>query len=220
MKVYFILIAQGLLLIAHSSLLKAKNMTEFLTKDYWNNRYETEKTGWDLKAISPPLKAYIDQLTDKNLSILIPGCGNGYEAEYLAKQGFQNVTMIDFAPIAVERMKEVLSDYQHINVICEDFFTHAGAYDLILEQTFFCAINPSLRPKYVQKMTELLKPSGTLAGLLFNIQFPNNPPFGGNKEEYEKLFSEQFSINVLSPCYNSVKPRMNSELFFKFSKKV
>lgn len=191
-------------------------MDEFLTKDYWNNRYEKQQMSWDLKAVSPSLKAYIDQLMDKNLSILIPGCGSGYEAEYLVKQGFQNVTMIDFAPLAAERVKGVLSDFQHINIICGDFFTHIGEYDLILEQTFFCAINPSLRPKYVQKMSKLLKPSGTLVGLLFNVQFPNNPPFGGDKEEYEKLFSEQFSIQILEPCYNSIKPRMGSELFFKF----
>lgn len=191
-------------------------MTEFLTKDYWNNRYEAEQMGWDLKGVSPPLKTYIDQLTDKNLSILIPGCGNSYEAVYLAEQGFQNVTVIDFAPLAVERLKGRLYDYQHINLVCEDFFAHTGKYDLILEQTFFCAIDPSLRPKYVQKMTELLKSSGTLVGLLFNVQFPNNPPFGGDKEEYKKLFSEKFLIKILEPCYNSVKPRMGSELFFKF----
>ena len=193
-------------------------MTEFLSQDYWNNRYEAEKTGWDLKAVSPPLKAYIDQLTDKNISVLIPGCGSGYEAEYLAKQGFQNVTVIDFAPLAVERMKINLADYQQINIICQDFFVHTGEYDLILEQTFFCSLNPSLRTKYVQKMSELLTTKGKLVGLLFNIQFPNNPPFGGSQEEYLDLFSDAFNINLLEPCYNSVKPRQGNELFFNFSK--
>ena len=191
-------------------------MTEFLSKDYWNNRYETAETGWDLKTISPPLKAYIDQLTNKNLHILIPGCGSGYEAEYLLKQGFQNVTVIDFAPLAVEKMKSYMSEYQNINIICTDFFTHIGSYDLILEQTFFCALNPTLRTKYVQKMSELLNKNGKLAGLLFGVQFPNNPPFGGSREEYLDLFSNTFKINLLEPCYNSVKPRQGNELFFVF----
>ena len=193
-------------------------MTEFLSQDYWNNRYETEQTGWDLKAVSPPLKAYIDQLTDKNISILIPGCGSGYEAEYLVKQGFQNVTVIDFAPLTVEKMKINLADYQQINIICQDFFAHTGDYDLILEQTFFCSLNPSLRTKYVRKMSELLTTDGKLVGLLFNIQFPNNPPFGGSQEEYLGLFSNSFKINLLESCYNSVKPRQGSELFFNFFK--
>ena len=193
-------------------------MTEFLSQEYWNNRYETEQTGWDLKTTSPPLKAYIDQLTNKNLRILIPGCGSGYEAEYLSKQGFQNVTVIDFAPLVVEKMQSYMSDYQNINIICTDFFTHKGEYDLIIEQTFFCALNPSLRTKYVQKMNELLAKNGKLVGLLFGVQFPNNPPFGGSKEEYLDLFSNAFKINVLEPCNNSIKPRQGSELFFNFSK--
>ena len=193
-------------------------MTEFLSQDYWNNRYEAEQTGWDLKAVSPPLKAYIDQLTDKNISILIPGCGSGYEAEYLAKKGFRNVTVIDFALLVVEKMKVNLADYQQINIICQDIFAHTGEYDLVLEQTFFCSLNPSLRTKYVQKMSELLTTKGKLVGLLFNIQFPNNPPFGGSQEEYLDLFSDTFNINLLEPCYNSVKPRQGSELFFNFSK--
>jgi methyl halide transferase len=193
-------------------------MTEFLSKDYWNNRYEAEETGWNLKTISPPLKAYIDQLTDKNLRILIPGCGSGHEAEYLLKQGFQDVTVIDIAPLAVERIKLYLSDYQSIKIICADFFTHSGEYNLILEQTFFCALDPALRTKYVQKMSELLTQNGKLVGLLFGVQFPKNPPFGGSREEYLTLFSDKFKINFIEPCYNSVKPREGNELFFNFSK--
>ena len=194
-------------------------MTEFLSQDYWNNRYETEENGWDLKTISPPLKAYIDQLTDKNLRILIPGCGSGYEAEYLLKQGFREVTVIDFAPLAVEKMKLYISDYQYVKIICADFFTHKGEYDLILEQTFFCALNPDLRTKYVQKMSELLTLNGKLVGLLFAVQFLKNPPFGGSQQEYLDLFSNDFKINLLEPCYSSVKPRQGNELFFNFSKK-
>jgi methyl halide transferase len=193
-------------------------MTEFLSKDYWNNRYEAEETGWDLKTISPPLKAYIDQLTNKNPRILIPGCGSGHEAEYLLKQGFQDVTVIDFAPLVVEKMKSYLSEYKNITIICTDFFMHSGEYDLILEQTFFCALDPTLRTKYVQKMSELLTENGKLTGLLFGVQFPKNPPFGGSKEEYLDLFSSDFKINLLEPCYNSVKPREGNELFFNFSK--
>jgi methyl halide transferase len=49
---------------------------------YWSERYEKSQTGWDVGNVSPALKDYFDQLTDKSISILIPGCGNAYEAEY------------------------------------------------------------------------------------------------------------------------------------------
>ncbi len=40
---------------------------------------------------SPPLKSYIDKLKNKNLKILITGCGNAYEAEWLLQNDFNNV---------------------------------------------------------------------------------------------------------------------------------
>jgi methyl halide transferase len=76
-----------------------------LDGEFWNAQYLSEKIGWDLGEVSPPLKNYIDQLTDKNISILIPGCGNTYEAEYLLQQGFTNITVIDIAPALVEKLQ-------------------------------------------------------------------------------------------------------------------
>jgi methyl halide transferase len=45
---------------------------------------------------------------------------------------------------------------------------HLPEFDLIVEQTFFCAIDPSLRKNYFKKVHQLLKPGGKLVGLLFN----------------------------------------------------
>lgn len=42
---------------------------------------------------------------------------------------------------------------------------------VLMEQTFFCAINPSLRKDYVAKMHELLAPNGKLVGVLFDKEF-------------------------------------------------
>ena len=44
-----------------------------LDAEFWENRYRNQETGWDLGTVSPPLKAYIDQLEDKDVAILIPG---------------------------------------------------------------------------------------------------------------------------------------------------
>ena len=106
------------------------------------------------------------------------------------------------------------------NLIHQDFFIHQESYDIIIEQTFFCALTPSLREQYVQHMHALLKPNGKLVGLLFNdVLNTDKPPFGGNKEEYEKLFTPYFHLTVFEPCYNSIKPRANRELFIIFKKR-
>ena len=68
-------------------------------KDYWTQRYKDDLTGWDIGAVSTPLKTYFDQLTDKSLRILIPGAGNAHEADIpLHKQGFSNVSILDVSP--------------------------------------------------------------------------------------------------------------------------
>ncbi len=101
-----------------------------------------------------------------------------------------------------------------------DFFTHNGQYDLIIEQTFFCAIDPALRKNYVQKMADLLAPGGTLTGVLFNKHFDfEGPPFGGSKQEYENLFSPFFDIKILETNNHSSPKRKGKELFFNFKKK-
>ncbi len=191
-----------------------------MNKDYWNERYAAGQTGWDLGKASPPLEDYIKQLGNKDLKILLPGCGNGYEALLMAELGFTNLTVLDIAPLAVEKLQDRLQSYPSVRILCEDFFEHVDNYDLILEQTFFCALPPSMRKQYVQKMAELLVPQGKLVGLLFATEFDKaGPPFGGTTEEYLQLFSPYFTDAILEPCRNSIRPRQGNELFVKWVKK-
>lgn len=186
-------------------------------QQYWDQLYQSRETRWDIGYPSPPLKEYIDQLKDKQQSILIPGCGNSYEAGYILAKGFTDLTLIDVSPSLTSSLQEKFGHYlgKQLQIITGDFFEHKGQYDLILEQTFFCALPPSSRPAYVQQMHKLLKPGGKLVGVLFNRLFEEaGPPFGGTVEEYKELFQEKFLIEM-EPCYNSIEKRMGSEVFIK-----
>ena len=191
-----------------------KTQPDILNGNYWNNRYQNNDAPWDMGKVSPPLKAYFDQLTDKNISILIPGCGNAYEAEYLLQNGFTNITLIDISPSLVEKLNNTFSTSSNtaINIICGDFFQLNQTFDLIIEQTFFCAIDPSLRSKYADKMEELLNYKGKLVGVFFNRIFEGGPPFSGSKAEYEILFQNKFKIKTTEACHNSIGPRKGTEL--------
>ena len=189
-----------------------------LDAKYWEEQYEARKTGWDLGQVSPPIQEYIDKVTDKNKRILIPGCGNSYEAEYLLDHGFSNITVIDIAPTPVSVLKEKFKDNPNIKIVLGDFFEHQEKYDLIIEQTFFCALPPTMRQKYVWKMHQLLAEEGILAGLLFNRMFESGPPFGGSKEEYETLFEAVFDSIKMDSSENSIAPRANTELFIEMKK--
>ncbi len=197
--------------------MKQQSSNPFNT-DFWNNRYQKNETGWDLRGISPPLKSIIDSLADKSMNILIPGCGNAYEASYLFEKGFENVTLLDISTLAFNGVPETIP--QSWKVV-GDFFTHQGAYDVILEQTFFCAINPELRESLANKVFNLLKPNGIYTGVLFNKDFGNpQPPFGGSIEEYLGYFQPLLNINKLELCTNSILPRQGTELLFEFQKTI
>lgn len=190
--------------------------------NFWEQRWQNQQTGWDLGAPSPPLIEYLQQIPAEKratLRVLIPGCGNGHEAFWMVRHGFQHVTLLDIAPTAVKTMQQRIQAELQGNsiqpqVICGDFFEHQEQYDLILEQTFFCALLPELREAYVAQMNKLLLPGGKLVGLLFDRSFEGGPPFGGSKEVYEQQFSAHFTVHKMEKCHNSIAPRAGSEVFF------
>ena len=194
------------------------NNGKVLNAQYWETQYQNKSIGWDLGGISPALQIYIDNLKNKSSAVLIPGCGNTYEAEYLIEQGFTNITVIDIAPTLVLNLREKFNSNSNIAIILGDFFEHQGHYDIIIEQTFFCALEPALRQDYARKMNELLTTDGILFGLLFNRQFDIGPPFGGSQEEYRSIFQNEFNILQLELCLNSAAPRANTELFIELKK--
>ncbi|WP_431134602.1 methyltransferase domain-containing protein [Psychroserpens mesophilus] len=185
-----------------------------LNEDFWESRYKNKDIGWDLGEISPPLKAYIDQLTDKSIRILIPGCGNAYEAEYLVNLGFEKVYVVDVSKTALDNLKSRIPYFPSEQLLHDNFFDLEMTFDLIIEQTFFCAIEPRLRNNYVAKMNALLSNKGKLVGLLFNAElYTDRPPFGGSKSEYLKRFENYFNIILMEGAYNSHHSRANKELF-------
>lgn len=195
-------------------------MKNRFNKTFWENKYKENKTGWDIGHISTPIKEYINQLENKNLKILIPGAGNSYEAEYLYNLGFKNTFVLDIAKQPLLNIKNRFKNFPSENLICDNFFNHSETYDLIIEQTFFCALDPHLRNDYSTKMHSLLNKNGKLAGLFFDFPLTNEgPPFGGSLNEYNQLFTNNFTIDTLDRCYNSIKPRQDRELFFIFEKK-
>lgn len=189
-----------------------------LGDEYWSGRYREGSTRWDLGGPSGPLQAFLKGWSNKEVELLIPGCGNAYEAAWALSAGFTHITLLDISALLVQQLRERFAG-QPVQIIHGDFFNHSGTYGLILEQTFFCALDPLLRSRYVQKMHSLLTPGGTLAGVLFNKEFEGGPPFGGSEEEYRHLFSPYFVIEKMEPCYNSIAPRAGTESFIILRKK-
>ena len=191
---------------------------ESLTGIYWNNRYAEANTPWDLGSPSPPLVAYLQTLTEPERSqrMLVLGGGAGHDIAWLHANGFPNAYHVDFAPLALQTLRERYPHVPEDRLLLADFFSLAGPWDLLLEQTFYCALHPSERDRYVQQCAALLRPGGLLAGVWFNFPLTEEgPPFGGSEEEYRNRLAPYFDILKLEPCSTSVKPRLGRELWIE-----
>lgn len=191
--------------------------------EFWSKRYEENRTGWDIGYPSTPLKAYFDQLKNKELRILIPGAGNAYEAEYLWQQGFKNVYVLDISQIPLAAFQKRVRDFPKSQLLLRNFFELEGQYDLIIEQTFFCSFEPTTtnRTAYAIKMADLLMNGGKLVGLWFDIPLiagVSKRPFGGTKEDYLAYLTPHFKVKTFETCHNSIPPRAGNELFGIFEK--
>jgi len=198
-------------------------MTTFLSKEYWQSRYINNQTGWDINFPSPQITTYFkERVFSKEVSILIPGCGNAHEAIELLKMGYTNVHILDIAEEPLNNLRDKLQNEPYFNCLTFhniDFFKHTGSYDYIIEQTFFCALDRKLRQLYVSHIANLLKPYGILMGLLFATEFTKEgPPFGGSFKEYEAYFKPYFNFLNFDIAELSIPQRQGNEFFIEFKK--
>ena len=177
-------------------------MAEFATRDprhpdFWDERFEKNFTPWDKGQVPADLQQFI-QAVSRPLASLIPGCGNGYEAAYLAQAGWQ-VVAIDFSPAAVRSAQAAIGEWGKY-VIEADFFTYQPpqAVELIYERAFFCALPPEMRVAIVQRWAALLAPGALLAGYFFfddtEHASTKGPPFTINSQEFVKLLTPFFEL--------------------------
>ena len=111
-----------------------------------------------------------------------------------------------------------------LNAICKDFFQlneYYGKMDIILEYTFFCAIDPSLRLKYIKETSKLLKNDGLFVALFLPLNKRINeggPPYGVNLDKTIKQFEQYYEILKCEKSHLSIKPRIDNEIFIIMKK--
>ena len=133
--------------------------------------------------------------------------------------------ILDISAVPLENFKKRNLDFPSQLVLQEDFFNHKNEYDLIFEQTFFCSFIPTNENRfaYAKHMNSLLKPTGKLVGVWFDIPLTGDMekrPFGGNKDLYLKYLTKHLELISFELCYNSIPPRQGNELFGIFTKKI
>ena len=163
----------------------------------WNSRYQKGDTPWEKGSFAPPL-IEIDERMGAGIwgrgLVLVPGCGFGHDARWIAKKG-QAVKGLDVSQLAVvgacERTEGDNPEFE-----LGDFFKpELATCSAIFEHTCFCAIDPLDRETYAVAAANWLEPGGHLVAVFFlNPDHEGGPPFGCTLEELDGLFEKDFAL--------------------------
>ncbi|KDQ14735.1 hypothetical protein BOTBODRAFT_32484 [Botryobasidium botryosum FD-172 SS1] len=163
----------------------------------WVDAWQHGLVPWDHGGIQPPLRELfeskaIDFNVPRSGRALVPGCGRGYDAIYLASLGYETVGL-DLSPKAVAAAEEWKASQQppptSLSFIAGDFFkVDAGLFDIVYDWTFFCAFPPEVRPAWGKRMGELIKPGGYLIALAYPLDGDRKggPAYSVSIEAYDE----------------------------------
>ncbi|CEL57817.1 putative thiol methyltransferase 2 OS=Arabidopsis thaliana GN=HOL3 PE=1 SV=1 [Rhizoctonia solani AG-1 IB] len=181
----------------------------------WDAAWQEGVTPWDAGMPQPPLRQVFETSIWSDLGMpksgraLVPGCGRGYDAIYLASQGYQ-VTGVDISATAVNEAQKYLSSHPDANNIkvqyqVLDFFQSPSLteepFDLVYDYTFFCAIPLELRESWGRRVADIVKPGGHLIALMYPIdpdrRRNDGPPFPVDFNAYSTVLEESWD-NILN----------------------
>ncbi|MBC8345475.1 MAG: methyltransferase domain-containing protein [Candidatus Marinimicrobia bacterium] len=199
-----------------------KNLPEN-NSQLWEDKYLADSLGWDLGGPTPIFSQMASDLNPGKICIV--GCGRGHDAIFFAQNGF-DVTAVDFAPSAIVALKSLAKSAQvKINTVEDDIFSlplkYENTFDYMIEQTCFCAIDPTRRKDYENMAKSILKPGGQLIGLWFPLDKTmeeGGPPYATSIVEVKSIFDLGWKIVKEEFPDLSIKPRKGREKLIIFQK--
>ena len=195
--------------------------------EFWEERYFTKNTPWDTKTTTPALINSINHSKSKKIAIL--GCGYSKDSLFLAKKGHR-VYPIDFAVKPIEYLNniKIKKGLDTLFPLKENIFNlnkdYSAFFDLVIEYTCFCAIDPQKRRQYVKLVNSILNKSGQFIALFFPTKrreedIDKGPPFYVNLEETLSMFENNFNFLKIDKNPDSIKPRQGFETLIVMDKK-
>ncbi len=205
--------------------------------EFWDAAYREERDGWDMGTPTPVFVDLLDRYEmdfrplggpdfsalDRPPRVLVPCSGRGHDALHFAERGW-DVTAVDFS---VEPLQWLHAEKGRLGVELQllqaDMFplgeTYPAHFDMLLEYTCVCAIEPARRKEFLDFAAEVLRPGGLLLALLFPLDGrPGGPPFAIDPEEFKRDAERNFIFMHESIPETSVKPRRGKERLIVWKK--
>jgi SAM-dependent methyltransferase len=168
-----------------------------MSRDYWEQRYQTKDMPWEKGAPSPGLVDFLAAHPElKRGTVCVPGCGTGHDVRAFAKAGFAAFGF-DLAPSAIslaEKKTEaagLTAKFQLADFLRDE---PPQKFDWLFEHTLFCAIQPRERDDYVRAILRWLKPGGHYLAVNYFDCGPDGPPWPTTRTEQLERFSPHFDL--------------------------
>lgn len=185
----------------------------------WQKAWQEGRTPWDAGGSPPILERLVAEGSLPEGRALVPGAGSGYDVLTLASDR-RHALGIDLSPIARERFEQLRRERgvsEHCaQLVVHDFFEgdFGSGFDLVWDYTFLCALEPSMRERWLERMHELISPGGELVTLIFPVvdgDPASGPPYPMSPELVESLVSPRFAREQLVPVSESRPGREGKE---------
>ncbi|XP_059447026.1 probable thiol methyltransferase 2 [Corylus avellana] len=192
----------------------------------WDASWEKGVTPWDLGQPTPVILHLHQTGALPKGRALIPGCGSGYDIVAIACPE-RYVVGLDISDIAIKKALELSSssvNASYFTFLKADFFawTPTELFDLVLDYTFFCAIEPDMRLAWAQRIHDVLKPGGELITLMFPISdHVGGPPYKVSVSDYEEVL-HPMGFKAVSIVDNemAIEPRKGREKLGRWNRSV
>ncbi|ETN64596.1 hypothetical protein AND_003655 [Anopheles darlingi] len=188
--------------------------SELGTKDYWESSYSREINNyrdhgdvgevWFDEDSQNRIITWLARLEDEiraEDAIIDLGCGNGMMLIELAREGYSNLTGIDYSPKAIELAKAICRDqdlsieYRVVDLMSESETTALGQFKVVHDKGTYDAISlhpedsKTMRGLYIASVHRLLRDDG-----IFVLTSCN-----WTESELVKSFEESFNLRTVIP---------------------
>lgn len=191
-------------------------------ENFWSDIYRADDAGWELNEPSPSFKDLLPRLKLPKSRVLVLGCGSGNDAAFFAEHGHV-VTSVDISAEALKNAKAKYGHMTNIQWVKMDIFKlprdFDQAFDIVVEHTCYCAIDPIQRPQLVKTWIQCLVPGGHLMGVFFGMDKMKGPPFGGTEWELRERLKRSFHFIFWGRSHESIQRRDGKEFVVYAQKK-
>jgi SAM-dependent methyltransferase len=174
-----------------------------LSKDFpdWETLYKSqnvETMPWYNANLDYDLEEELNRRIITSGKFLDLGTGPATQAIWLAKRGFK-VIGSDLSEAAIKRARDIYANEKNVSFIVDDILNSnlkENEFDYIFDRGCFHVLLPADRQRYITKIKQILKDSGTLFLKCFSNKEPRQEgPYKFSQKEIRDLFSNYFRID-------------------------